>query len=238
MSDTISIFVQREVPIIIGITVVLCILSVVIGNKIKKSDPLAKPSGIVMMACWLVEMVDNMVEGTINKKYSIKLAPYIGTIAIFIFLSNIIGLFGIYSPTQNYSVTLALAIITWVLIQGVCIKENGIKAYFKGYIEPFAFLLIPNFFGRVSPLISMSLRLFGNILSGTLIMTLMYAFTDFLSGSILSIFSIDLPGLNFIGPIITPVFHAYFDVFVGFIQMFIFITLTMVFISNELPQEK
>lgn len=190
-----------------------------------------------MMACWLVELIDNTVTNTVDKKHAKRLAPYIGTIAIYIFVSNISGLFGLFSPTQNYSVTLSLALITWIMIQYTSIKENGLKAYLHGYIEPFAFLIIPNFFGRIAPLISMSLRLFGNILSGAIIMSLVYSFTGFISSSIVGLFASGAGVFNFIGPFVAPVLHAYFDVFSGFIQMFIFITLTMVFIGNELPQE-
>lgn len=233
----ITITIQKEVPYIIGIVTLLCIACVIIGNKIKKTDPLEKPKGLVMMACWLVELIDNTVTNTVDKKHAKRLAPYIGTIAIYIFVSNISGLFGLFSPTQNYSVTLSLALITWIMIQYTSIKENGLKAYLHGYIEPFAFLIIPNFFGRIAPLISMSLRLFGNILSGAIIMSLVYSFTGFISSSIVGLFASGAGVFNFIGPFVAPVLHAYFDVFSGFIQMFIFITLTMVFIGNELPQE-
>ncbi|MFV0479024.1 MAG: F0F1 ATP synthase subunit A [Anaerorhabdus sp.] len=236
MSDGITLVLQQEVPIIIGLTTLLCGLCVWVSRKIRAADPFEKPTGAVLLGCWLVETVDHMVEDIINQKYAKKLAPYIGTVAIYIFLSNITGLFGFSAPTQNFSVTLVLALITWVMIQKTCIKENGFKSYLKGYVEPFAFLLIPNFFGRISPLISMSLRLFGNVLSGTLIMSLIYSFTEWISTTIFSF--IPLTQINLVGPFITPIFHAYFDVFVGFIQMFIFITLTMVFIGNELPQEE
>lgn len=238
MIGTIHLTLQKEVPYIILIVALLCVSFVWIGNKIKKTDPLEKPKGIVLLACWLVELIDNTVGSTVDKKHVRRLAPYIGTIAIYIFLSNISGLFGIFTPTQNYSVTLTLALITWIMIQYTSIKENGFKAYLHGYIEPFAFLIIPNIFGRIAPLISMSLRLFGNVISGAIIMSLVYTFTGFISSTILGLFSASgLDFLNFLGPLLAPVLHAYFDVFSGFIQMFIFITLTMVFIGNELPQE-
>lgn len=229
--------IQKEVPVIILITAILIYLSIRVGKKIKATDPLEKPRGSVMIACWLVEAIDKNVETMVAKRYVKWLSPYIGSIAIYIFVSNISGLLGIYPPTKNYSVTLTLALISWVMIQGIAIKETGVKAYLHGYIEPFSFLLIPNFFGRVAPLISLSLRLFGNILSGAIIMSLLYSFTAYLSGALFSLFGLDLGVINFIGPIVAPVLHAYFDLFAGFIQMFIFITLTMVFIGNELPQE-
>lgn len=233
----ITITIQREVPYILGLVALISGLCVWIGHKIKNTDPLDKPKGVVMLACWLVEIIDNNVVSIVDKKHAKRLGPYIGTIAIYIFLSNISGLFGLFPPTQNYSVTLTLALITWIMIQYTCIKENGLGSYLHGYIEPFPLFLVPNIFGRIAPLISMSLRLFGNILSGGIIMSLVYSFTGFVSNAVVGLFVSDASIFNFIGPFVAPVLHAYFDVFSGFIQMFIFITLTMVFIGNELPQE-
>lgn len=229
---------QKEVLSIIGLTALIAICCIVIGGKIKKSNPLEKPKGIVLLALWLVEIIDNNVLGVVDRAHVKKLGPYIGTIAIYIFLSNISGLFAINTPTQNYSVTLTLALITWIMVQYTSISENGIKAYLHSFFEPFFFLFIPNVFGKIAPLVSMSLRLFGNMLSGAIIMSLVYSFTGFISSSIIGLFTSSGSIFNFIGPVVAPVLHAYFDVFSGFIQMFIFITLTMVFVGNELPTKE
>jgi len=117
------------------------------------------------------------------------------------------------------------------LIQSTKIRTNGIKGYLHGFIEPFPPFIIMNFFGTIAPLVSMSLRLFGNITSGSIIMTLFYTFTGFLSGLVPLI-----GGFDFIGVAVAPILHAYFDVFAGFIQTYIFIMLTTIFIGNELPQ--
>ncbi|RRC91339.1 F0F1 ATP synthase subunit A [Erysipelotrichaceae bacterium OH741_COT-311] len=226
---------QKEVVSIVLITGILCILCVIVGNQIKKSNPLEKPKGIVFLGVSFVSKMESNVETIINKKYAKRLGPYVASLAAYLLVSNISGLFGFHAPTANYSVTLTLAFITWIMVQVVSIKENGLKSYLHGFIEPFAFLLIPNIFGRLAPLISMSLRLFGNILSGTIILTLVYSFTSYISSLLLGVFHLEM--FNFIGPLITPVLHGYFDLFSGFIQTIIFITLTMVFISNELPNE-
>ena len=152
---------------------------------------------------------------------------------MYLLVSNLIGLLGLTQPTGNYSVTLALAVISIILREKENITTNGVKNYLHQFIEPFFPFIIPNIFGKIGPLISMSLRLFGNILSGTIIMTMVYAFGSWLSSLVPFIGQ-----FNFIGPIIAPVLHAYFDVFSGFIQMFIFITLTQVYIGNELPIEE
>lgn len=202
------------------------------GNAFKKADVMEKPKGLVNLAVMLVETINGMVIENTNEDKAKVLAPYICYLAMYLLVCNLMGLLSLSAPTCNYSVTLALAFITFVLKEMEALKTNGIKAYLHGFIEPIVPFIIPNFFGKVAPLISMSLRLFGNILSGTIIMTLIYTFTGWLSSFIPVIGQ-----FNILGPVIAPVLHAYFDVFAGCIQMFIFITLTQVLIGNELPME-
>lgn len=217
---------------IIGITACLILFCYLCNRKLRQADVMAKPEGLVLLSTLIVSTVDKLVLENTNEKKLKTLGPYIGTLAMYLLISNLIGLLGLKSPTSNYSVTLTLAAITLVLRETEALRTNGFKAYMHGFIEPIVPFIIPNFFGKIAPLISMSLRLFGNLTSGTVIMTLVYAFTGWLSSLIPVIGK-----FNFIGPILAVPLHAYFDVFSGFIQMFIFITLTMVYIGNELPSE-
>jgi len=179
-----------------------------------------------------VETVDNLVLTNAGPRFALLLSPYIALLVLYIFISNIFGLFAIEPPTANFSVTFSLGLITFVLVQATIFKFNGFVGYFKGFLDPFPIFLPLNILGKFAPLVSMPLRLFGNILSGGIIMTLIYTFTAWVSSLIPFIGEV-----NFLGPIIAPIFHAYFDLFAGAIQMFIFITLTMVFIGNEIPSE-
>jgi F-type H+-transporting ATPase subunit a len=101
-----------------------------------------------------------------------------------------------------------------------------------GFFQPFAPFVIMNVFGLVAPLISMSLRLFGNITSGSVLMLLFYTFTQWQTKLVLPFVD-----FNFIGIATAPFLHLYFDIFTGFIQTYIFISLTTIFIGIELPQE-
>lgn len=231
-----TITIQSQVPVIIGITIFILILLKYANSRIKKFDPLAKPDGIVLLSMWLVEMIDGWVDDMVSPHYKEEMAPYIGSIAIYILLSNYVGLIGFENPTGNYSVTLTLAIISWILIQATDIKYSGLKAYVHSFFEPIFLFVVPNFFGTVAPMVSMSLRIFGNILAGTIIMTLVYYFANFLSTSILSLFGTSL-SFNFLGPLIAAPLHCYFDLFSGLIQTYIFIMLTMVFVGNKIPDE-
>lgn len=232
-----TLVVQREIPIIILLTVLICTACVIVGSQIKKADPYAKPTGIVFLALWFVEIIDGQVLSIMRKSCVKNMGPYIGTLAIYLLLANTIGLFGLPSPTMNYSVTLSLALITWIMIQYTAIREHGIGTYIHGFFEPIFVFVVPNIFGKLAPLISMSIRLFGNILSGTIIMTLLYSATMGLTNMIFNfIFGSDFI-INIFGVIVAPALHVYFDCFAGFIQMFIFMSLTMVLVSNELKEE-
>jgi F-type H+-transporting ATPase subunit a len=178
------------------------------------------------------------VKTNVGDRYADRLTPYIITLWVYIFVSNIISLFGFSSPTANLSVTLLLAFITWVLIQITELKFQGIGGYLHSFLEPIPVMLPMNIFGKFSTMVSMSLRLFGNILCGGIMMQLIYTFTQFVSSKIVGLFtSSDIYVFNFVAPIVAPLLHAYFDLFAGFIQTLVFVTLTVVLIGNDIPEE-
>lgn len=229
--NTIKLVVAKEIPSILFITVLICAFFFLMGNAIKKSDPYAKPKGLAFLGLWLVDVIDNYVLASMDEDSVEKMGPYIGSIAAYILLSNYAGLFGMNNPTGSWSVTLVLALISWIMIERQNLITNGIKGYIKQFFEPVFIFFLPNFIGKFSPLISMSFRLFGNILSGTIIMTIVYWGCMLASNAILGL--IGISNVNFVGIAVAPILHCYFDIFSGFIQMFIFITLTMCLIQKE-----
>ncbi len=195
---------------------VLCILFIVFGSKIKKADPSKPSSGAVLFIEILVTGIDGLVEQTMGAK-NIKFAPYIGTLAVYLVCANLLGLVGLTSPTSDYNVTLALAVMTIVLMVGAGIKSRGIGGYlYEAFLGDFPFLLPLNITGELAKPISLSFRLFGNILSGGIIMSLIYQ------------------ALGWFSPFIAPFAHAYFDVFSGVIQTLIFIMLTMIWTQGAM----
>lgn len=225
--------IQVEVISILLITSLLLVLFYFLGQKVKKSDVLAKPTMTISLVLIIHDFFKNFTEGNMGKKAAVAYAPYVASLGIYLLVSNLSGLVGLASPTANYSVTLSLALITFSFIQITKVKINGFGGYLKGFFEPYVPFVVMNVFGTISPLISMSLRLFGNMTAGAVLMTLFYEFTKFLSN-----FVPFIGKLNFIGIALAPVFHAYFDVFSGFIQTFIFISLTTILVGVEIPQEE
>lgn len=199
------------------IVIFLSIVFILIGRKFKTMSVKDKPKGVFHVAEIFVEAIDNLTAQTMGRA-NIGFAPYIATLALFIAFANLLGLVGLKPPTSDYNVTLTLALITVVLIHFNSIRFNGAKSYIKGYFEPLPFLFPINVLGELATPISMSFRLLGNILTGVILMTLVYGVFNGI--------------LALLAPLVTPVLHAYFDVFSGLLQTFIFIMLTMVFVSN------
>ncbi len=224
---------QEEQGSIIIITIVLAIGFWYVGNKVKQLNRDETPNRIVAAAISYVQFISNYTTEAMGERYGKKFAAYIGSIFFYLLVANMSGLLGFSTPTANYSVPLVFAFITWISIQVVSIRENGIKGYLSGFLDPFPFFIIPNIFGQIAPLISLSLRMFGNVTSGAVIMSLLYTFTGWLSQFIPVI-----GGFNFIGVVIAPVLHLYFDLFSGFLQAFIFVSLSIIFIGIEIPREK
>lgn len=228
-----KLIVAKEIPAILIITTCLCLLMILIASKIKTQNINEKPKGLALIGILFVEMIDSFVRQNMDAQAIKNFGPYIGSLVLYLFLSNISGLTGfLYPPTASYSITITVTIITWILIERQGLVINGVKGYVKGLFEPIPVFLIPNIFGKLSPLISLSVRLFGNILSGTIIMAIVYWATGNLSSLIYQLLSFNLH-LNFFGIVVAPILHMYFDLFAGFMQMFVFTSLTMVLIQKE-----
>lgn len=173
-----------------------------------------KPAGVQNFVEMLVETLDGLVKGSMGRHWR-PFVNYIGAIMVFIFISNTSGLFGLRPPTADYGTTLALALITFVLIQFSAFKTKKLGVI-KELFEPIPILFPINLIGEFATPLSMSLRLFGNIMAGTIMMALWYGL---------------LPVFAKLG--ISAFLHVYFDLFSGAIQTFVFAMLTMTFIADK-----
>ena len=197
--------------------VMLIILAFAIAARIAISRASEYPTGFQNVVELVVEMLDNMVKGSMGA-HAKRYRNYIGTLFIFIFISNISGLLGLRAPTADYGVTLPLGLFTFCIVQYNNIRYNKVEA-FTGLFKPLPFLFPINLIGEIALPFSLSLRLFGNVLSGTVIMSLIY--------SLLGKIAYGWPGI----------LHIYFDVFSGAIQTYVFCMLTMAFTMDKIPSE-
>lgn len=225
--------VQSTVYYIWAVTGIIALLLLFINLKLRKFDPLSKPKGIVLIVMMAAQAIENMVRDKTNDDLVKKLSPYIATVGIYIFISNIAGLLSLESPTANFSVTLTLAAITCILIEVNAVKYNGGKKYVKSLFEPFAPFVLINIISKISTLASLSLRLFGNIMAGSILMKVIYQLLASISGAIAPA----LGDFNIFGVLLAPVLHFYFDLFSGAMQTYIFVILSISFIGKELPKQ-
>jgi len=207
----------------------LAIASYLLTRNLKK-EPTSKVQVFLEFA---ITSLNKLVKETMGER-AIKtlpfIIPYICSLFLFFLFSNIIGLVGLRSPTVDLDTTLAWATITVVMIYYTALKNKGM-GFFKGFIDPVPIFLPINIVGEIARPISLSFRHFGNIMGGTIIMSLVYQFLGYLSTLIPNV---TIP----FGQLVIPVpLHLYFDIFAGCLQAFIFIMLTMVFVGSEAEVE-
>ena len=116
----------------------------------------------------------NFVRGNMGTGFD-HYIPLVATIFVTSVISNLISLVGIWSPTADLMTELAWGLVVFVLITYHKIKSSGIKEYLRGFLDPIPILLPINIMSECFTPISMACRHFGNILSGTVISTLIYA---------------------------------------------------------------
>lgn len=161
---------------------------------------------------FIVVKLNSMVEGMIGKENR-KYVPYLVTVLLYIGVSNVIGLFGVKPPTKDLNVTAALAIMSIILIEAAGIVKRGVKGWCKEFAEPIAIVAPINALEIFIRPLSLCMRLFGNVLGSFVVMKL----------------------LEFICPAILPIpFSLYFDFFDGFIQAYVFVFLTSLFIKEAI----
>ena len=170
-------------------------------NQISKRQAVAE-----FIVTWLQNFVRGMI-GEEAKEY----VPYLVSVLIYIALSNVIGLFGLKPPTKDLNVTVALSLMSIILIEASGIRKKGVKKWFKSFAEPVAVIAPINVLEIFIRPLSLCMRLFGNVLGAFVIMEL-----------IKQILPVGLP---------LP-FSFYFDIFDGLIQAYIFVFLTSLFIKE------
>lgn len=161
----------------------------------------------------LYQSIRDLQVGIMGEEYE-SFLPYIGTLMIYLLVLNLTGLVGVIPPTADLSVTASLAFTSFLVVNLNAIKKHGIVAYGRGFMHPYAFMLPINIMERFVLLISLSLRLFGNMMAAVVLVELVYH----------ALGSVGMLA-QFGSPVIV---HAYFDLFDGALQMIVFSMLTMI----------
>jgi F-type H+-transporting ATPase subunit a len=199
-------------------------------------------------------MRDNITRGNMDDKTARKWFPFVGTLFLFIWYSNLIGYiplptnpehkidifgvqfpsFSLYAATANLAIPLALALVVWLSYNIEGVRAHGFIGYLKSLIPsgvsgPLLLLIFPlEIFSNFMRLISLSVRLFANILAGHLIIL-------FMAGALAV-----LLGIAALGWLTIPAGVALFLFEVGLVatlQAFIFATLTAIYLGGAVSQE-
>ena len=215
-----------------ALTIPAALLAFWLGHDLKLENVSKRQAA----AEFIVERLDQFVHDNMGWHFD-KFIPLVGAIFALSIGCNLISVVGLWSPTADLNTEAAWAIVVFIIIMYYKIKTNGILAYLKGLLDPI-FLMAPiNVLSEVSTPVSMAFRHFGNILSGTVISTLLYwalaslshVLFGWLPGVLgqIQLFQIGIPAFT----------GLYFDWFGGCIQAFIFCTLTAIFIKRAAGEE-
>ncbi len=190
---------------------VILLLSFILTRNLKVEGEISKRQLLLEMC---IEKMQNFFRKIMGPKGD-KYMPWLMSVAIYIGACNMVGLFGFKPPTKSMQVTLAMALTSIILVQAAGIKERGLKGHIKSFAKPVAVVLLINLLELIIKPLSLCMRLFGNVIGAFIIMELIKSVVFFKIG-------------------VPVVFSLYFDLFDGFLQAYIFVFLTSLYIQEAI----
>lgn len=191
---------------------------------------------VLVMGSWLVtrrlsggihiprwqNILEIIVLGTLDQIEQVGLPhpkkhiAFIGTMFLYIALSALCTIFPIYEPpTGSLSTTAALALSVFIAVPLLGIEEQGLKVFLKTYIEPTPLMLPFNIIGEFSRTLALAIRLFGNMMSGAMILSILLVIT----------------------PFIFPIVMSLLGLLTGMVQAYIFSIITAVYLTAAMKGE-
>lgn len=206
---------------IIGFYTVLVAVIILILAKMATSDLKIIPQGLQNIFEWFIEGTINVASDIVSREIAVKYLPLTATIALFVFFSNAIGIIpGFESPTSSWSFTLVLALVVFFYYHFEGIRTKGIVKYFAHFAGPvplLAPLMLPvEIISHFSRIISLSFRLFGNIKGDDMFLLVMLMLAPWLA---------PLPAFAIL-------------TLMAFLQAFVFMILTYVYIAGAISEEE
>jgi len=172
------------------------------------------PNPFQVVGEFLVKAFYDLTKDALDENMAKTYFPLICSLFMFLLLSNWLGMFPkLGEPTKDLNTPLGLGIMGFVIAHYAGIKAKGFKGYIKEYFQPIFFMAPLNVIGELAKVVSISFRLYGNILGGAIIILVVSHL----------IYSLVLP----------PLLLCFFSLFVGTIQAFVFTMLSVVYISVQ-----
>ncbi|MFA6807446.1 MAG: F0F1 ATP synthase subunit A [Eubacteriales bacterium] len=222
--------------------VVIALLLVVVFSGVRNLTS-GKPGKLQNLLEWVIDFIKGLISDNMDYKKGAPLLGYLVTLIMFVFFSNMIGLIPnifaplfhhvefaklneifheavLQSPTADVNTTLALAILTIILVIFMGIKYKGVR-YFHHFIEPVPLFLPIHLIDLVAKPMTLAFRLFGNIYAGEVLIAVILM----------------LPGLAVFGGVIPMPVWLGFSVFIGAIQSFVFTVLTIAYVAQSVAED-
>jgi len=183
----------------------LGVAAYLIGQSLK-----VRPGVFQNIVEWVLESIDGLLQAMIGDGAHLLL-PFVATLAIFIVVANLAGLLpGLKAPTTDINTPLALALIVFASVHYYGVRRRGLLRHLKHYVEPVFFMLPIEIVGELARTISLTFRLFGNMMGEEIVVGILFL----------------------VLPILVPVPMMIFGIFTGFIQAYIFTVLTITYLAG------
>lgn len=172
------------------------------------------PGPLQVVGELFVSQLYGLTADALDERRAKTYGPMICALFMFLVLANSFGILPhLEEPTKDLNTPLGLGLMGFVIAHTAGIRAKGLKKYLAAYFEPLFFMMPLNLIGELAKVVSISFRLFGNIMGGSIIILVVSYLT----------YSVLLP----------PFLNAFFGLFVGTIQAFVFTMLTVVYISVQ-----
>lgn len=217
-------FNKSNIMMLIITAVIVFIIAILATRNLK-----IKPTGMQNFFEWIMDFVKGIIKSNMDWKTGGRFHILGITLILFLFVANVLGLpFALKvnndlwwkSPTADPMITLTLAAMVIALTHYYGIKMKGTAGYGKDFLKPFPLLMPLNLVSEFASTLTLGLRLYGNIYAGEVLIGLIATLG---TSSIFGLVGAIIPGVAWMG----------FSIFVGAIQSFIFVMLTMVYMSNK-----
>ena len=193
-------------------TWIVVIVLVALAVWTSRKHSVWEPSRWQLAVEFVYEYVEKLIADTSGRSIP-EIVPFLTTLISFVAISNLLGLLPLFqAPTRDLNTTLALSLIALGAVQMYGIRRKGLKGHLHSFIEPVALMLPMNLLGLVSRTLSMSLRLFGNVIAGEII-----------TGVMLMLM-----------PVLAPLPFSLLGMLTGVLQALVFTVLTLVFMAEAM----
>ena len=172
-----------------------------------------KPNRIQAALDGLMDLLKSQLSNNFaSERLATMMFPFISTLFLYVLFANWLGVVPyMMSPTQDINITFGLALMVFLVSHVLAFRLKGPRRFFKAFLEPYAFMLPINLVGEIAKPLSHAFRLFGNILAGTILVTVIM--------------------VKFAPIIVPPVLSIFFGLFFGGIQAFVFAILAVAYIN-------